>query len=195
MKRTARIERQTKETRIEVEVELEGNGNISVQTGFPFADHMLDLMAFWGGWNLTLFAKGDLQVDAHHTLEDIGLCLGQVLHKALGDRRGIARVGAAKVPMDEALTEVILDLSGRSYLVYEEKCLPATIAGQEKDVWREFFKSFAAGAQMNLHVLLLYGQNGHHLLESVFKGLGLALKEAVRICSDTIPSTKGSLDL
>ena len=121
MKRTARIERQTKETRIEVEVELEGNGNISVQTGFPFADHMLDLMAFWGGWNLTLFAKGDLQVNAHHTLEDIGLCLGQVLHKALGDRRGIARVGAAKVPMDEALTEVILDLSGRSYLVYEEK--------------------------------------------------------------------------
>lgn len=194
-KRFAHVERKSKETRIELDFSLDGNREISVRTGFPFADHMLELTAFWGGFDLSLFAEGDLQIDAHHTLEDIGLCFGQALYDALGERRGIARVGSAKVPMDEALTEVVLDLSGRAYLVYREDCLPAIIAGQEKDLWREFFKSFAAGAKMNLHISFFYGQNGHHLLESAFKGLGIALRQAVCVCSNSVPSTKGTLDL
>lgn len=135
-----------------------------------------------------------MHIDAHHSLEDIGLCLGNALNTALGDRSGIARVGCSKVPMDEALTEVCLDLSGRAYLVYEENVLPAVIAGQEKDLWREFLKSLAAKTGMNLHVRMLYGQNGHHLLESVFKGLGLALRQAVRLERESVLSTKGGLD-
>ncbi len=135
-----------------------------------------------------------MHIDAHHSLEDVGLCLGSALNSALGDRKGIARVGCAKVPMDEALTEVCLDLSGRSFLVYEEDVLPAVIAGQEKDLWREFLKSLASKAGMNLHVRMFYGQNGHHLLESVFKGLGLALRQAVRVERESVLSTKGGLD-
>ena len=176
--RTGRIDRQTRETRISVVLSLDGKGVCNVQTGFGFADHMLDLLGHWAGFDL----------------EDIGLCLGGAIATALGERRGIARVGCAKVPMDEALTEVCLDLSGRAYLVYEENVLPAVIAGQEKDLWREFLKSLASKAGMNLHVLMLYGQNGHHLLESVFKGLGLALRQAVRVEREEVLSTKGGLD-
>jgi imidazoleglycerol-phosphate dehydratase len=134
-------------------------------------------------------------VDAHHTVEDVALCLGQALSEALGDRKGIARVGAAKVPMDEALTDVCVDLSGRSYLVFNgAELLPPTLAGEERDLWREFFKSLAAGARMNLHITLLYGRNGHHLLESACKGLGLALRAAVARTRNTLLSTKGSID-
>lgn len=193
--RTGTVERETRETRISVFLNLDGQGNCSIQTGFGFADHMVDLMAHWAGFDLRLSCQGDLHIDAHHSLEDIGLCLGSALSQALGDRKGIARVGWAKVPMDEALTEVCLDLSGRGYLVYHEDVLPAMIAGQEKDLWREFLKSLAMKAGMNLHVQMLYGQNGHHLLESVFKGLGLALRQAVRVDRQDVLSTKGGLDL
>jgi imidazoleglycerol-phosphate dehydratase len=155
---------------------------------------MLELMGHWAGFDMEVSCEGDMHIDAHHSLEDIGLCLGSALHSALGDRKGIARVGCAKVPMDEALTEVCLDLSGRAYLVYEEDVLPAVIAGQEKDLWREFLKSLAAKVGMNLHVRMFYGQNGHHLLESVFKGLGLALRQAVRVERESVLSTKGGLD-
>lgn len=192
--RTGRIERTTRETQISVAVNLDGSGACAIRTGFGFADHMLDLMGHWAGFDLEITCTGDMNIDAHHSLEDIGLCLGNALSSALGDRKGIARVGCAKVPMDEALTEVCLDLSGRSYLVYEEAVLPAVIAGQEKDLWREFLKSLAAKAGMNLHVRMFYGQNGHHLLESVFKGLGLALRQAVRRERDSVLSTKGGLD-
>ncbi|MGE4440306.1 MAG: imidazoleglycerol-phosphate dehydratase HisB [Desulfomicrobium sp.] len=192
--RTGRIDRQTRETRISVALTLDGKGVCDVRTGYGFADHMLDLMGHWAGFDLKVTCAGDMHIDAHHSLEDIGLCLGRALSEALGERRGIARVGCAKVPMDEALTEVCLDLSGRAYLVYEEAVLPAIIAGQEKDLWREFLKSLAATAGMNLHVRMLYGQNGHHLLESVFKGLGLALRQAVRVERDDVLSTKGGLD-
>lgn len=192
--RTANMERQTRETRISVTLTLEGTGNCRVRTGFGFADHMLELMAHWAGFDLDLSCAGDMHIDAHHSVEDAGLCLGSVLHKALSERQGIARVGWARVPMDEALTDICLDLSGRPYLVYEEAVLPPVIAGQEKDLWREFFKSFAVKAGMNLHVRMLYGQNGHHLLESAFKGLGLALRQAVRLERDTVLSTKGGLD-
>ena len=192
--RTGRIDRETRETKISVNVNLDGSGTCHVRTGFGFADHMLELMGHWAGFDLEVSCVGDMHIDAHHSLEDVGLCLGGALSAALGDRKGIGRVGCAKVPMDEALTEVCLDLSGRSFLVYEENVLPAVIAGQEKDLWREFLKSLAAKAGMNLHVRMLYGLNGHHLLESVFKGLGLALRQAVRVERESVLSTKGGLD-
>lgn len=193
--RAAHVTRETKETRIAVDLVLDGRGSCSIQTGFGFADHMLELMAHWAGFDLSVSCVGDLHIDAHHTLEDVGLCLGGALQDALGDRRGIARVGWAKVPMDEAMTEVCVDLSGRSYLVYEESVLPPVIAGQEKDLWREFFKSVAMKAGINVHVRMLYGLNGHHLLESAFKGLGLALRQAVRLEREAMLSTKGGLDI
>lgn len=192
--RMATIARTTKETDIRAELRLEGAGVCSIETGMGFADHMLTLMTFWAGFDLTLSCKGDLEVDAHHSLEDIGLCLGQVLAEALGDKAGIARVASAKVPMDEALAEVVVDLSGRPYLVYDDALLPAQIAGEEKDVWREFFKSLAQRAGMNLHIRYEYGKNGHHLLEAAFKALGLALRQAVQVCRTGAPSTKGSVD-
>jgi len=192
--RLAIIARTTKETDIRAELRLEGAGASSIDTGMGFADHMLTLMTFWAGFDLTLSCKGDLEVDAHHSLEDIGLCLGQVLAEALGDKAGIARVASAKVPMDEALAEVVVDLSGRPYLVYDDALLPAQIAGEEKDVWREFFKSLAQRAGMNLHIRYEYGKNGHHLLEAAFKALGLALRQAVQVCRTGAPSTKGSVD-
>lgn len=192
--RSGRIDRETRETKISVAVSLDGSGQCHVRTGFGFADHMIELMGHWAGFDLEISCDGDMHIDAHHSLEDVGLCLGSALNSALGDRKGIARVGCAKVPMDEALTEVCLDLSGRSFLVYEEDVLPAVIAGQEKDLWREFLKSLASKAGMNLHVRMFYGQNGHHLLESVFKGLGLALRQAVRVERESVLSTKGGLD-
>ncbi len=192
--RIGMMERETRETRISVRVDLDGTGVTDIRTGFGFADHMLDLMGHWAGFDLRVSCDGDMHIDAHHSLEDVGLCLGGAMLSALGDRAGIARVGWATVPMDEARTEVCLDLSGRAYLVYEESVLPPVIAGQEKDLWREFLKSLASKAGMNLHVRMLYGLNGHHLLESVFKGLGLALRQAVRVERGTVLSTKGGLD-
>ncbi len=192
--RTARCQRKTKETDITLELVIDGQGRTAIDTGMGFADHMLTLLAFWAGWDLTLTCKGDLEVDAHHSLEDIGLCLGQAFLEALGDRQGIERTALAKVPMDEALTEVVVDISGRPYLVYADEAVPAMVAGEEKDVWREFFKSLANQARINLHIRFLYGQNGHHLLESAFKGTGLALRRAAVVGRSGVTSTKGSLD-
>lgn len=192
--RQATVERTTKETDIRLTLNLDGEGQVKVDTGMGFADHMLTLCAFWAGFDLELTCKGDLEIDAHHSLEDIGLCLGQALAQALGDKRGINRVASAKVPMDEALAEVVLDLSGRPYIVYDDALLPDIIAGDEKDVWREFLKSFAYKAGMNLHVKYEHGLNGHHLLEAAFKGLGLALAHAVTVGRKGVSSTKGSLD-
>ena len=193
--RIARVSRATSETSIDLSPNLDGAGKVSINTGFGLADHMLDLMAFWAGFDLSLDCQGDHHIDAHHSLEDSALVLGQALLTALGERKGIARVGWAKVPMDEALAEVNLDLSGRPYLVYQgAELLPPVLAGEERDLWREFFKSLAAGARMNLHINYHYGLNGHHLLESACKGLGLALRQAVHITRDHTLSTKGSLD-
>jgi imidazoleglycerol-phosphate dehydratase len=193
--RSGTYSRETGETRVAVEIALDGAGTAAVDTGFGFADHMLNLLAFWASFDLKLTCRGDLEVDAHHSLEDVAICLGEAFRQALGDRAGIARVGVAKVPMDEALCEVVVDLSGRPYLVYRENVLPPVIAGEEKDLWREFFKSFAVSARMNLHIHYEYGQNGHHLVEAAFKALGLALRRAVAAYgSGRVPSTKGSLD-
>lgn len=195
MTRQARIQRTTSETDITLALTLDGTGDVSVKTGYGFADHMITLLAFWAGFDLYVECRGDLEVDAHHTVEDVSLCFGQALFEALGDRKGIKRVGNAKVPMDESIADVAIDLSGRPFLVFRgEDLLPATIAGEERALWHEFFKSFVAGARMNLHISFIYGANGHHLLESACKGLGLALRSAVARSGSAIPSTKGRLD-
>lgn len=193
--RSATVKRTTKETSISLSVNLDGRGDIDVNTGYGMADHLLTLVGFWAGFDLKISCTGDLDIDAHHTVEDVALCLGQALLEALGERRGIRRVGFARVPMDEALADVAVDLSGRSQLVYRgDELLPALFAGEERDLWREFFKSLAAGARMNLHISYLYGKNGHHLLESAGKGLGLCLRDAARVTGTGPSSTKGSLD-
>ncbi|MBO4300293.1 MAG: imidazoleglycerol-phosphate dehydratase [Desulfovibrio sp.] len=187
--------RTSAETDIRLALTLDGQGKTAVKTGFGLLDHMLTLTAFWAEMDLEVQCTGDLHVDAHHSVEDVGLTLGATLLEALGDRKGIARVGYGRVPMDEALSEVTLDLSGRPWLEWHgEDLLPPLLAGEEKDLWREFYKAFAIGARCNLHVEFRYGKNGHHLLESVAKGLGLALAQAVRHTCIGIRSTKGGLD-
>lgn len=194
MDRVIEIRRKTRETDVLLFLLIAGQGQVSVQTGLGYFDHIMTLLAFWGGFDLQVQAKGDLEVDAHHLVEDIGLCLGEALDKARAQGQDLSRVGWARVPMDEALTEVVVDLSGRAYLVYNEQVLPDQIFGQEKDLWREFFKSVAFRARMNLHLNFLYGQNGHHLIESAAKGLGLALRQAFCKRGQGVLSTKGSLD-
>ena len=193
--RTSTQERKSAETDIRLELNLDGQGITDVKTGFGLLDHMLTLPAFWGGMDLRLVCEGDMEVDAHHTTEDVGLLFGKALLEALGDRAGIARVGYGRVPMDEALAEATVDLSGRPWLEWRGgDLLPPVLAGEEKDLWREFYKAIASSARCNLHIEFRYGQNGHHLLESAAKGLGLALAQAVRRNGTTIRSTKGGLD-
>ncbi len=193
--RAAQAERATSETDIRLSLLLDGAGDIAVSTGFGFLDHMITLTAFWAGFDLRLDCTGDLRIDAHHTAEDVGLVLGKALLDALGDRRGIARAGWARVPMDEALADVAVDLSGRPWLEWRgDELLPPVIAGEEKDLWREYAKALASGSRANIHVCFQYGKNGHHLLESAAKGLGLALRQAIRRTGVDVPSTKGSLD-
>lgn len=195
MNRTASVTRVTQETDIALALGLEGRNAIEVNTGFGLLDHMLTLTAFWAGFDLQVRCAGDLHIDAHHSVEDVGLCLGRALLEALGDRAGIARVGFARVPMDEALAEVTLDISGRPWLEWRgDELLPPLLGGQEKDLWREFYKAFASAGRLNLHIAFLYGKNGHHLLESSAKGLGLALSRAVTSTDNVVRSTKGSLD-
>lgn len=193
--RSATVSRSTGETSVRLELVLDGTGQTSISTGFGMLDHMLTLLAFWAKFDLRLTCSGDMHVDAHHTTEDVGLCLGKALRDALADRKGIARTGWARVPMDEALADVTVDLSGRPWLEFRgDELLPPVMSGEEKDVWREFYKALASAAQSNIHISFQYGKNGHHLLESAAKGLGLALAQAVRRSDDRMPSTKGSLD-
>ncbi len=193
--RKSTVKRSTKETEITLELTVDGTGKSDINTGIGFLDHMLTLFTFWAKMDINLHCTGDLHIDMHHTVEDIGLCLGQALQESLGDRKGIVRIADARVPMDEALAEVIVDFSGRGFLVYREDSLPEIIAGDEKDIWREFFKSFAQKAGINLHIDMRYGTNGHHLLEACFKAAGLAIKKAVFVESDMVSSTKGTLDI
>lgn len=187
--------RQTRETQISMSINLDGNAPSEIHTGVGMLDHLLDLMMHWAGFQLILTCSGDLDIDAHHTVEDVGLVTGSALLEALGEKIGINRWGFGKIPMDEALAEVNIDLSGRPWLEWRnDELLPPMIAREEKDVWREFFKAFASTARMNLHINFLYGKNGHHLLESAAKGLGAALKQAVFREGSIIKSTKGGLD-
>ena len=193
--RQARITRQTKETQIELLLALDGSGQHDVQTGIPFFDHILDHVAVHGLFDLTVHAAGDLPVDEHHTLEDVAICLGQALDRALGERKGILRMGHAYVPMDESLAFVAVDLSGRPYAVIDAAFERPAIGALGVDLIPHILESFAFAARMNLHARVLYGRNDHHKAEALFKALGRALREAVSLDPRRadIPSTKGVL--
>jgi len=193
--RSATLTRTSKETNISLELNLDGTGVTEIATGIGLLDHLLTLTMFWAGFDLRLRCEGDTYIDGHHSAEDIGLVLGQALLEALGDRTGIARVGSARVPMDEALADVCIDISGRAWLEWRgEELLPSVLGGEECDLWREHYKALASAARMNLHISFIYGKNGHHLLESAAKGLGCALNQAVRCSGSMVRSTKGRLD-
>jgi imidazoleglycerol-phosphate dehydratase len=194
--RKASVKRATKETDVEVAVDLDGNGAAAIATGIGFLDHMLDLLARHSRIDLDIKAKGDLHVDHHHTTEDVGIALGQAVKKALGDMKGITRYADVHVPMDEALTRVALDISGRPFLVFNVDFVRAKIGAFDTALVQEWFQAFAVNAALTLHVATLYGSNDHHIAESCFKGLARALRTAVAIDSraaDEVPSTKGTL--
>jgi len=191
--RTARIRRDTKETQIELELGLDGRGDYEVATGVAFFDHMLESFAKHALFDLRLTAKGDLAVDSHHTVEDVGIVLGSVLKEALGDKAGVRRFASAMVPLDEALVQVALDLSGRPFIVYEVDPVAEWIGTFDPQLCGEFWRAFAFGAGMTLHIRSLSGVNGHHVIEASFKGVARALRDAVRVEGSGIPSTKGTL--
>ena len=186
------ISRKTKETDISLSVCLDG-GEVKVDTGIGFFDHMLTALAFYAGFGLDVKAVGDLEVDAHHTVEDMGIVLGRAFAAALKDNRGIARFGAAFVPMDEALCRVVLDISNRPYLVYEAEMPQAMIGSYDACLTEEFMRAFSMNSGITLHMNALYGRNAHHITEALFKALGLALKQAVKVEGDRVVSTKGVL--
>jgi imidazoleglycerol-phosphate dehydratase len=192
--RVGRVSRDTKETRLEVVVDLDGSGTTDVSTGVPFFDHMLDQLGRHGRLDLTVKADGDTEIDAHHTVEDAGIALGQALAEAWGDRTGVERFGDATVPIDESLTRVAIDLSGRPYLVWD--CdVPIKVIGTnfETSLVRHFFEAVVANARITLHVHNLSGDNTHHIFESVFKSVAVALRRAVAVTGTGTPSTKGVL--
>ena len=194
--RTAKIERNTKETRIAVEVNIDGTGVYDVQTGIGFLDHMLEQLSRHSLMDLTVRAEGDLHIDFHHTTEDTGIAIGEAVAKALGERRGIRRFGEALSPMDEALSRVVLDCSNRPYLVWRVQFTKPKLGEMDTELFKEWFQAFAQGAGITLHVENLYGENNHHIVESCFKGLARALRTAVEIDpakANDVPSTKGVL--
>jgi imidazoleglycerol-phosphate dehydratase len=193
--RKAEVKRKTKETEIFLKIDLDGSGKYSIKTGIPFFDHMLSLLAHHSRMDLSIKAKGDIGVDAHHTVEDVGICLGDGIRKALGEAKGIWRYGLGLIPMDETLASVTLDLSMRPCLVYHMKLKRSRIGTFDLELVEEFLRALANHARMTLHINLLYGRNSHHMVESVFKGLGRALREAVSLDERAIgvPSTKGVL--
>jgi imidazoleglycerol-phosphate dehydratase len=192
--RRAKIERKTKETEVRLGLDLDG-GESSISTGVGFLDHMLELLARHGRLGLSLEAKGDLETGAHHTTEDIGICLGQAIDEALGDRAGIRRYGSALVPMDEALGECAIDISGRPFCAFDAKLPDVTIAGFDSELTEEFFRAVSNNSKMTLHVWVRSGTNAHHIIEAAFKAFARALREAVSIDPDEtgVPSTKGTL--
>ena len=190
--RTASIERKTKETEIKMNLSLEG-GEIAIDTGIGFFDHMLHALAFYAGWGLSVQAKGDLEVDGHHTVEDTGIVLGLALKEALGDKKGLRRFAHAYVPMDEALAFVALDVSGRPFLVCDAPMPQERCGAYETCLTVEFLRAFATNAGLTLHAKSFYGDNAHHITEALFKALGLALKEALQVSGEGVSSTKGLL--
>jgi imidazoleglycerol-phosphate dehydratase len=196
--RTGTVSRATKETSIEVSLNVDGTGNVTVATGIPFFDHMVSQLGKHGEFDLAVEAHGDLEVDTHHTVEDVGIAIGEALRQALGDKAGIRRFASIDVPLDEALVEVALDLSGRPFLHYDVAFAPDVqpLGGPpafEPQLGEEFWRAFATAAAMTLHVRLRSGRNTHHILEASFKGVARALRDAVRVESHGVPSTKGVL--
>ncbi len=195
MGRRAEIERKTKETEIRLSLELDGKRRIKIDTGVGFFDHMLTHVAFHGNFDLTVKAKGDLHVDAHHTVEDVGIVLGQAMAKCLGDRKGIVRYGSAYVPMDESLARAVVDISNRPILIVTGPRKPGVVGDFDGQLAEEFWRALALNAGLTLHVGLLYGENDHHLLEAAFKALGRALDQATALDRRAagVTSTKGVL--
>jgi imidazoleglycerol-phosphate dehydratase len=193
--RQARVERRTRETQVEVQLDLDGTGSSTVDTGIPFFTHMLEAWARHGLMDLHVEAKGDLEVDLHHTVEDVGICLGKAFREALGDKKGIVRYGASFLPMDEALLHAAVDISGRAFLVFNVPVERTRVSNFDLDLLKEFFRAFAFNAEITLHVTMHYGANLHHIAEAVFKAVGRALAEATRLDPRIagVPSTKGSL--
>ena len=196
-RRAARVSRATKETSIEVSVEIDGTGATDISTGLPFFDHMLSQLGRHGGFDLTVAASGDLEVDAHHTVEDVGIALGGVFAEALGDKAGVRRFASISLPLDEALVDVALDLSGRPFLAYGIDFAPDTpglgTPPFDPQLAEEFWRAFVTAAAVTLHVRLVAGRNTHHIVEASFKGVARALRDAVRVEGGGIPSTKGTL--
>ncbi len=196
MSRTATVERTTKETSITVELNIDGQGSAEVSTGIPFFDHMIDQVARHGGFDLKLVAKGDLHIDTHHTVEDVALALGEAFRKAVGDRAGVRRFSSGRYPLDEAVVDIVLDLSGRPFVYWEvpiPECLPLGNPAFDPNLAEHAISSFATAANITLHVTLVRGSNVHHIVEAAFKGLGRSLRDAVRIEGGGVPSTKGVL--
>jgi imidazoleglycerol-phosphate dehydratase len=193
--RRATVSRSTKETSIDIDLDLDGSGAVAVTTGLPFFDHMVGQLGKHGGFDLTVKAEGDLDVDAHHTVEDVGIALGQVLAQALGDKAGIRRFASMSLPLDEALVDVALDLSGRPFLHYEVEPgrEPLGTPPFDPQLAEEFWRAFATSAAMTLHLRLRSGKNPHHILEASFKGVARCLRDAVRVEGGGVPSTKGTL--
>jgi imidazoleglycerol-phosphate dehydratase len=196
MTRHAMRARTTKETAIDIRLDLDGKGAVSVTTGIPFFDHMLAQLGKHGGWDLTIEAKGDLEIDAHHTVEDTGILLGEVFREALGDKAGVRRFASIRVPLDEALVDVALDLSGRPYFHYEVEFPGERILGDppfDPQLCEEFWRAFVVSSAITLHITSVRGRNTHHLIEATFKAVARALRDAVRVEGDAVPSTKGVL--
>jgi imidazoleglycerol-phosphate dehydratase len=193
--RTGQVERNTRETRIKAQLSLDGGGTTDIDSGVPFLDHMLSLFAVHGFFDLQLKATGDLEIDAHHTVEDIGICLGDAFNKALGDRKGIQRYGSATVPMDEARATVVLDLSNRPFLVYQAPPVGDRVGQFETELIPEFFRAFCQYAGVTLHIDVPCGNNTHHVLEAIFKAWGRALDQATLLDPrrQGVPSSKGML--
>jgi len=194
--RTATVKRKTKETDIAVTVDLDGEGTAKIATGVGFFDHMLEQIARHSLIDITIAAKGDLEVDQHHTVEDVGIALGQAIRQALGDMKGITRYADVHLPMDEAMTRAAIDISGRPYLIWKVDFTRTKIGEMESELFREFFQAFAQNAGITLHIENLYGRNNHHIAETCFKALARGLKTAVAIDprqKSRVPSTKGSL--
>jgi imidazoleglycerol-phosphate dehydratase len=191
--RTAKLRRETKETTIELALDVDGNGTTSISTGIPFFDHMLEQLGKHAGFDLDIDAKGDLEVDLHHTVEDVGIVLGQALTQALGEKRGVRRFANSLVPLDEALVQVALDLSGRPFLVYDVEPVAEWIGTFDPQLAEEFWKGFVDGARVTLHIRSVTGKNGHHVIEASFKGVARALRDAVKVEGADVPSTKGTL--
>ena len=193
MTRSATVERSTKETSVTVELSLDGSETASAETGLPFFDHMLGQLGTHAGLDLAVRASGDLDVDGHHTVEDVGLALGQALREALGDKRGVRRFASITVPLDEAAVEVALDLSGRPFVVHEVDVPAETIGSYDTGLTEDFVRAFATAAEMTLHVRLKAGRSPHHIVEAEFKALAKSLQDAVRVVGTDVPSTKGTL--
>lgn len=196
MSRTGAVQRTTKETSIDLSIEIDGSGTTDISTGIPFYDHMLEQVGKHGGFDLTIAAKGDLHIDTHHTVEDVAISLGEAFRQAVGDKAGVRRFASGLFPLDEALVEIALDLSGRPFVMWDvalPECLPLGNPAFDPQLAEHAVASFATAAGITLHVTLRSGRNVHHIIEAVFKGLARCLRDAARIESAAVPSTKGVL--